>query len=311
MEKLGNNSLIDPGALMRIKSMELRAKVVVEGFWHGLHRSPYHGFSVEFTEYRQYTRGDDPRYLDWKLFARSDRLYIKRFEDETNLRCHLVLDQSRSMGFGSDGYSKADYAATLGATLARFLFTQGDAVGLTTFDTEVDEYVPARNRPGHLQRLTHLIDRVPKGTGTDVEGPLRRVAEMLSKRGLVILLSDALTEPETIEKALGFLKGGGHEVVLMQVLDRAEIEFDFEKATHFRDLESGEELFVDPAVMREGYRERLEAHLEAVRAACAVQGAEYVLARTDVPLEVALFQFLSGRRHLKTGSSLRRRVNVG
>jgi uncharacterized protein (DUF58 family) len=245
------------------------------------------------------------------LFARSDRLYIKRFEDETNLRCHLVLDQSRSMGFGSGEYSKADYAATLGATLARFLYTQGDAVGLTTFDTEVGEYVPARNRPGHLQRLTHMLDRVPEGKGTDVEEPLRRVAELLGKRGLVILLSDALTEPATIEKALGYLKGGGHEVVLMQVLDRAEIEFNFDKATHFRDLESGEELFIDPVVMREGYLERLGVHLEAVKAACALQGAEYVLARTDVPLELALFEFLSGRRHLKTGGSLRRRANVG
>ncbi|MEM7146679.1 MAG: DUF58 domain-containing protein [Verrucomicrobiota bacterium] len=309
MEK-GKGSLIDPGALMRIGSMELRAKVVVEGFWHGLHRSPYHGFSVEFTEYRPYTRGDDTRYLDWKLFARSDRLYIKRFEDETNLRCHLVLDRSRSMGFGSSGYSKSEYAATLGATLARFLFTQGDAVGMATFDTDVDEYVPARNRPGHLQRLTHLLDRVPEGEGTEVEGPLQRVAELLQKRGLVVLLSDGLTEPETIGRALGYLKGGGHEVVLMQVLDKAEIEFDFEKATHFRDLESGEELFIDPEVMREGYCERMEAHLEAVKRECGAQGVEHVLVRTDVPLETVLFEFLSGRTREKKGGSLRRRVNV-
>src|ERR1035437_426980 len=136
----GASSLIDPKALMSIRNLELRARVVVEGFWTGLHRSPYHGFSVEFTEYRQYTPGDDPRYLDWRLFARSDRFYIKKFEDETNLRCHLVVDQSRSMAFGSGGYTKADYANTLAATLAYFLSLQGDAVGLLTFDEAVRDY---------------------------------------------------------------------------------------------------------------------------------------------------------------------------
>src|SRR6187549_661139 len=146
-------SLIDPQALMSIRNLEMRARVVVEGFWNGIHRSPYHGFSVEFSEYRQYTPGDDPRYLDWRVFARTDRYFIKKFEDETNLRCHLLVDCSRSMTFGSVGYSKADYARTFAATLAWFLSHQGDATGLMTFDGDVREYVPPRHRPGHLRQL--------------------------------------------------------------------------------------------------------------------------------------------------------------
>ena len=220
-------TLIDAGALMRIKSMELRAKVVVEGFWHGIHRSPYHGFSVEFSEYRQYTPGDDPRYLDWKLYGRTDRYFIKRYEDETNLRVHFVMDRSRSMGFGSVGYSKSEYAGTLAATMARFLYAQGDAVGLITFDSEVDAHLPVRNRPGHLQRLMHALEGAPEGEGTDLGAPLQRVAELIRKRGLIVLVSDMLAPLEEVKRHLGLLRAGGHEVVLMQVLDPAELEFEF------------------------------------------------------------------------------------
>src|SRR5271165_1227069 len=162
-----NQTLIAPQALMAIKDLELRARVVVEGFWHGIHRSPYHGFSVEFTEYRQYSPGDDPRYLDWRLYARSDRYYIKKFEDETNLRCHLMVDQSRSMSYGSLAYTKAQYANTLAATLAYFLSLQGDAVGLLTFDERIRDYLPARHRPGHLRHLMLALEKPPAGAATD------------------------------------------------------------------------------------------------------------------------------------------------
>src|SRR6186713_2068155 len=168
---LASAKLIDPQALMTIRSLELRARAVVEGFWAGLHRSPYHGFSVEFTEYRQYTPGDDPRHLDWRVFARSDRFFIKKFEDETNLRCHLVVDQSRSMSFGTPGWTKAAYAATLAATLARFLHLQGDAVGLLSFDQGVRDYLPARHRAGHLRQLTLALDKPPGGSATDLIKP--------------------------------------------------------------------------------------------------------------------------------------------
>src|SRR5687768_974529 len=175
---------IDPTTLMRIKNLQLRARIVVQGFLSGLHRSPHHGFSVEFSEYRQYTPGDDPRYLDWKLFARSDRYYIKRFEDETNLRCHLLVDLSRSMGYGSLSYTKIEYARTAAATLAYFLSTQRDAVGLVTFDEGINEYLPARYRPGHLRRLMLCLERAVAGTSTDLSAPLEQVAAAVRRRGM-------------------------------------------------------------------------------------------------------------------------------
>src|SRR6476646_3608454 len=162
---------VDPQTLMSIKNLEMRARVVVEGFWNGIHRSPYHGFSVEFTEYRQYSPGDDPRYLDWRLFARSDRFYIKKFEDETNLRCHLLVDNSRSMTYGSVGYTKAQYANTAAATLAYFLYLQGDGVGLLTFDEQIRDYLPSRHRKGHLRHLMLSLEKPAGGTETNLSPP--------------------------------------------------------------------------------------------------------------------------------------------
>src|SRR3954451_13779285 len=197
-----STSFLDPAALMAIRNLELRARTVVEGFWHGLQGSPYHGFSVEFTEYRPYTPGDDPRYLDWKLVGRTDRYFIKKFEDETNLRCHLLVDNSRSMSYGSRGYTKTDYARTLAATLAYFLAQQGDATGLLTFDESVREYLPAKHRPGHLRHLMLALEKPAAGRTTDLAAPLRRMAELTRKRGLIILLSDLLAPPESLEAPL-------------------------------------------------------------------------------------------------------------
>src|ERR1041385_8788312 len=212
-------SLIDPKALMSIRNLEMRARVVVEGFWTGIHRSPYHGFSVEFTEYRQYTPGDDPRYLDWRVFARSDRYFIKKFEDETNLRCHLLVDNSRSMSYGSRGYSKAQYAATLAATLAYFLYLQGDAVGLLTFDEQIREYLLARHRTGHLRHLMLALEKPAGGQDTNLAAPLKRIAEIVRKRGVIVLLSDFLTAVERLETELMAITAAGHEVIVFQVLD--------------------------------------------------------------------------------------------
>src|SRR2546421_9325616 len=195
-------SLIDPKSLMSIRNLELRARTVVEGFWSGIHRSPYHGFSVEFSEYRQYTAGDDPRYLDWRVFARSDRYFIRKFEDETNLRCHLLADNSRSMSYGSIGYSKAKYAATLAATVAYFLYLQGDAVGLLTFDEQIREYLPARHRTGHLRHLMLALEQPAGGESTDLAAPLKRIVEIVRKRGLIVLLSDFLAPIERLQPDL-------------------------------------------------------------------------------------------------------------
>ena len=287
--------LVDPQALMAIKNLELRARIVVEGFWTGLHRSPYHGFSVEFTEYRQYSPGDDPRYLDWRLFARSDRYFIKKFEDETNLRCHLLVDNSRSMDYGSHGYTKAQYANTLAATMALFLHQQGDAVGLLTFDQGIRDYLPARHRPGHLRHVMLALERPAGGTATDLAAPLKRIVEIVNKRGLMVLISDLLAPIDALESNLARLTASGHEVLLFHLLDPAELKFDFDKASLFREVESEKELYIDPVAARRDYLQKLEAHMAAVRAACEKLGIQYLRLGTDRPLELALFDFLRAR----------------
>src|SRR4051812_36501837 len=225
---LASAKLIDPQALMTIRSLELRARAVVEGFWSGMHRSPYHGFSVEFTEYRQYTPGDDPRYLDWRVYARNDRYVIKKYEDETNLRVHLLADQSRSMDYGSKGYTKANYAATLSATLAYFLHLQGDAIGLLTFDEEVRDYLPARHRVGQLRQLMLALERPGSGRATNLDAPLERITSLIRKRGLVVLISDFLAPIDRFERNLIALTAGGHEVTIFQIVDPAEVNLGIE-----------------------------------------------------------------------------------
>ena len=288
---------IDPQTLMRLRGLELRARLVVEGFMTGLHRSPYHGFSVEFTDYRQYTAGDDPRYLDWRLYARTDRLYIKRFEDETNLRCHLLVDMSRSMGYGSLSYTKADYATTLAATLAYFLAQQRDAVGLVTFAEQIGEYLPARYRPGHIRRLMLALEQPVQGRATDVVAPLQRLAELVTQRGLVVLISDLLAPIDRLERHLGGLVSQWHEVIVFQVFDPAELSFEFEQPAMFEDVESGRQLYVDPSAARKTYLDGLAKHNEQVQSVCRKLGIDYHRLTTDRPLEIALSDFLRAREH--------------
>ena len=293
---------IDPVALMRIQSLELRAKVVVEGFLHGMHRSPFHGFSVEFSEYRQYSPGDDIRHLDWRVFGRSDRYFIKKYEDETNLRFQILLDHSRSMQFGG----KADTAATLCATLAYFLFGQGDAVGLCTFDEDIDDYIPPRNRPGHLRRLMLSLERVPEGRATDFGRPLERISELQRKRGMFLLVSDLLASLDELEARLGFLRARGHEAAVFQVLDRSELTFDFDKPAHFEDLETGRRMVVDPAAARREYTRRMEEHGAAVEAICQRLGIACHRLVTDEAMDQALHDFLADRLHAAAGPARRR-----
>ncbi len=291
--------MIDPTSLMRIKSMELRAKVVVEGFFKGIHRSPYHGMSVEFTEYRQYSHGDDPRYIDWRVYARSDRFYIKKFEDETNLRCHMMVDHSRSMSYGSVGYRKSQYAATLAATLAYFLFSQGDAVGLACFDDRIRDYIPARNRPGHLRRLMLALDVDAAGRATNMGPPLEKMAQMLTKRGLIMLFSDLLTSTERLEKDLSYLNAAGHDLVVFNVLDPAELSFDFETPSLFEDLETGRTMHVDPAAAKASYTRKIQRHLAMLRDICGRVGVDYHLFTTDRSFDLALLDFLRDRMRRK------------
>ncbi|MBS0262955.1 MAG: DUF58 domain-containing protein [Planctomycetes bacterium] len=306
-----SGSFIDPAALMRIRNLELRAKLVVDGFLSGLHKSPMRGFSVEFTEYRQYSPGDDLRYLDWRLFARSDRYYLKQFEDETNLRCYLLVDLSRSMGFTTLAYDKAEYARTAAATLAYFLSLQRDAVGLVTFDEAIREYMPARFRPGHLHRLMLLLERSLAGTGTDLHAPLEQVARTSRKRGLVILLSDLLAPADTLESKLGLLRSQGHEVVVLRILDPGEVDFTFSQESLFVDLESGRELYVDPQTVRREYQERFAAHARELETVFNDLGIDSYDLVTNRPLENVLFDLLNARlrrgRQVARGRSPSRR----
>jgi uncharacterized protein (DUF58 family) len=292
-----NAARVSPETVMRIKDLELRAKIVVEGFMSGLHRSPYHGFSVEFTDYRQYTPGDDLRYLDWKLLARQDRYYIKRFEDETNLRCYLLVDLSRSMGFGSQSYTKADYAKTMAATFAYFLSQQRDAVGLLTFADQIQEIIPPRFRAGHLRRLMLGLEHATVGTSTDLATPLEQIAQTVNKRGMIVLLSDLLAPTEQLEQNLGYLRSQGHDVVILRTLDPQEVNFEFRQASLFQDMESGKQIYVDPQTVSKEYKERFQKHHQEVRKICEYLGVDFFSITTDQALEVAMFDLIQSRAH--------------
>lgn len=304
----------DPDTLMRIKNLELRAKAVVEGFLTGLHRSPYHGFSVEFSEYRQYSPGDDPRYLDWRLFARSDRYYIKRFEDETNLRCWLLVDLSRSMGFGSSDTpnTKAEYAKTAAATLAYFMTLQRDAVGLMTFDETIREFLPARFRTGHMRRLMLGLENSLGGKNTDLITPIEQMADLVTKRGLVVLISDVLTPVEPLKKSLSYLRSRGHEVLLLRVLDPRETDFSFRDPVMFHDLESGREIYIDPDAVRESYLKNFHEHAAELQQICDTLGIDLISVSTAQPLEYVLFDFLNMRmRRSRSAGSRSANLNAG
>jgi uncharacterized protein (DUF58 family) len=227
--------------------------------------------------------------------ARSDRAFIKKFEDETNLRAHLLLDRSKSMTYGSGDYTKADYAATLAATFAYFLMGQQDAVGLTTFDEKVDQHIPARNRPGQLRRLMLQLDQAPFGHGTDLGAAMKGLHEIISKRSFIVLMSDLLAPLDDLETQIGYLAAGRHDLAIFQILDPRELDFDFDKATHFRDQETEQDLYIDPAVARGDYLNRLNAHLSAIRTLCAKHGVHYRLISTAEPLEHVLFEFVTDR----------------
>jgi uncharacterized protein (DUF58 family) len=286
---------LDPAVIARLGTLELKARTIVEGLLSGLHRSPFKGFSVEFAEYRQYIHGDDLATIDWKVYARSDRYYVKKFEEETNLDCHLLLDVSGSMGYGSRGLTKLEYASYLAASIAYLVNRQRDAVGLTAFDERVVDMLPASARPGHLRALLVTLDRLRLGTKTDVSKPLHQLAESFSKRGLVVLISDLLDDPEAVIRGVRHFQYRGTDVIVFQILDPDEIDFPFERASRFEDLETGEEVLAVPALIREHYRGAIERVIDRYRRELGAAGVDYQLLRTTDPLEMALLAYLSSR----------------
>jgi len=291
---------LDPAVIARLGTMELKARTVVEGFLSGLHRSPYKGFSVEFAEYRQYLPGDDLSTIDWKVYARSDRHYVKKYEEETNLECHLLLDVSASMAYrGAAPMNKLEYGSVLAASLAFLMNRQRDATGLIAFDERIAFRMPASARPGHLHALLLALERLQPGTRSDVGRPLHQLAEALVKRSLVVLISDLLDDPEPIIKGLRHLKFRGTDVVVFQVLDPNELTFPFRGASRFRDLENAEEVTADPESVRTAYLRELASLTLRYDRELRGSGIDYVQLDTSQPLDFALLAYLSARARRK------------
>jgi uncharacterized protein (DUF58 family) len=301
---------LDPAVLARLGTLELKARTVVEGFLTGLHRSPYKGFSVEFAEYRQYMPGDDLSTIDWKVYARSDRYYVKKFEEETNLDCYLLLDISASMGYGARpsttlgtapaagegrGVTKIQYASMLAASLAYLMNRQRDAVGLTTFDDSIVSMLPPSARPGHLRSILLTLDRMALGHNTDVSKPLHLLADGIAKRGMVVLISDLLDDPTGVVDGLRHFRFRGTDVIVFHIMHPDELTFPFERASRFRDLEGGDELMAVPSVVREDYLTALNSALEVYKRELGTGGIDYRLINTSEPLEFALMSYLSTR----------------
>ena len=285
----------DPAVIARLGTLELKARTIVEGFLSGLHRSPFKGFSVEFAEYRQYMPGDDLATIDWKVYARTDRYYVKKFEDETNLDCHVMVDVSGSMAYGGHAVTKFEYAACLAASLAYLMNRQRDAVGLTAFSDRIVEMLPASAKSGHLRAILLALDRLTVGRETNVSRPLHQLADMLAKRGLVIVISDLLDDPEAVIRGLKHFRFRGTDLLVFHVLDPDEVDFPFERATRFEDLETGEEVVAVPAAVREHYVAQMRGLVDRYRRELGVAGIDYQLLLTNEPLEMALLSYLSAR----------------
>ncbi|MGE0815590.1 MAG: DUF58 domain-containing protein [Vicinamibacterales bacterium] len=286
---------LDPGVLARLGTLDLKAKTVVEGVLTGLHRSPRRGFSVEFAEYRQYLPGDALSTIDWKVFARTDRHFVKKFEEDTNLDCHLLLDVSGSMQYGSHAVTKREYGCYLAAALAYLMHHQRDAVGLIAFDEDIVQRVPPSARSGHLRTILLALERLPSGTRTNVAKPLGDLAKVLSKRGLVVVISDLLDEPDRVIRGLKHFRQRGTDVIVFHLLDPQELCFTFSDAARFRDPESSNEVFADPAVVREGYLAAVRGMVETYRRELGGAGVDYHMLDTSHPLDVALMSYLSAR----------------
>ena len=288
-------NFLDPSVLSSLDNLELRARVVVEGFISGLHKSPHRGFSVEFNDYRHYYRGDDMRHVDWKLYARSDKFYVKQYEDETNVRCYIVLDASASMAYASAAMSKLEYGRTLASALAYFITRQRDAVGLITFDEKVKDYIPALCRQPHLIRILRVLSELKAGNKTDVTRPLADLASNLNRKSLVVLISDMLDDEVKIIKTLQQLRSMGNDVILFHVLDDAELLFPFNQSSEFIDSETQETFITSPAAIRSSYLENLNQYLSYCKKQCQSSGVDYCLLNTSQPLDAALASYMARR----------------
>ncbi len=304
MTTTATHSYLDSKTLDRIKRLDVRARLVVEGFITGQHRSPYHGFAVEFATHREYAPGDDIRHIDWKVWSKTDRLYIKEYEEETNLKCTILLDCSKSMRYGGinpgDGeWSKFDYAATGAASLAYLLQQQQDAVGLVTFNTKVQKNLPASSHPNHLKLMLHELEETQADDKTDVAQIFPELARQIRRRGMVVLFSDLFLDIPTLAESLKQFRLRRHEVIVFHVMHDDELTFPFQENTLFRGLEMPVQLHTEPRALRKAYLEAVEKFQDEVRKTCATTGVDYVLMNTKEPLDAMLGSYLTFRHKVR------------
>jgi len=291
---------LEPKVLNQVRGLELKARQVVEGFIAGMHRSPYKGFSVEFAEHREYVQGDDPRFIDWKAYSKSDKYYVKQYEEETNFRALIVVDTSESMLFASEGaVSKLEYARYAAASLAYLIQQQSDAAGMALFDESLYGWVePSTSHSRLMEMLSLMYDHPPKGK-TGVGQVLDRVAERAGKRALVIIISDFFDKLGAIRAGLDHLRARKHDVLMLHVMDAQEVDFSYERLTQFKGLEGYPTLMCDPRALRQAYLEEVEAFTSGLRSSALRTRSDYTLMRTDTPLEVALQAYLAARGSLR------------
>ena len=287
-----------PETVALLNSMSLRARLVVEGYIIGHHRSPYHGFSVEFAEHRSYGPGDEIKHIDWKLFGKTDRLYVKRYEEETNLRAHIILDTSKSMLYSSAEVSKLSYANSLAASLSYLMINQQDAVGIAKFSDKIDTFIPPKARPSHLNLILSQLDDKYSGYDTQIGIVLHELADRIRKRGMVILISDLLDKPENIMKGLKHFRHQNQEVIVFHIQDRKESEFDFDTRTKFFDMETGEEIVTEPWHIRSNYNELISKLESNYKSNCRENHIDYVPLFTDQSLDIGITEYLIKRSKL-------------
>jgi uncharacterized protein (DUF58 family) len=298
MPRTDYRTFLKPETVSRLKGMELKARMVVEGFMTGLHKSPYHGFSVEFAEHRQYMPGDSIRDIDWKVFAKSDRYYIKQYEEETNLKAYVLLDCSASMGYTSGSITKFMYGQTLAAALSYLMLRQRDAVGLVTFDDKINRYIPPRGATGQLHVLLEEFARLEPQSLTDFTVPLHEMAERIRRRGLVIVISDLFDDPNTIISGLKHFRHRRHEVIVFQILDPRERDFGFSGEAIFEDMETGEKITTQPWQIKRDYVKQFSSEVERITSECRQANVDYYVIDTSTPFDKALYAFLSKRERL-------------
>jgi uncharacterized protein (DUF58 family) len=292
-----NLKFLDPRTLAKLQGLELRARSIVEGYTSGVHRSPFHGFSIEFAEHREYSPGDDLRYVDWKVFGKTDKFYLKQYEEETNLISYMLVDTSESMRYRSADapLSKLEYAACVAASLSYLILDQQDSVGMVTFDDEIRALVRASSNPSHLKQLLYVMENASAERKTHTGPIFHDLAERLKRRGLVLILSDLFDNVPAMMAGLKHFRHRRHEVVVFQVLDPAELDFPFRQTTLFRGLEDMGDVLTDPRALRRAYLNEFAAFQQAVRKGCRAHNIDYLQLRTDQPLDVALTSYLSSR----------------